>query len=74
MNETILNLNGISEQFSEIFYKNNDDDIKIDLIHFSGELSNGNLEQYNIIKMFEALMGYCGNKKINLNKYFVLNC
>ena len=46
----------------------------MDLIHFSEKITNGDLDSYNIYKMFIALMSYCGNsEKINLNKYFSLN-
>lgn len=72
MNEAYLDLNSISKQFSSKYFDDRIEDIKIDLIHYSDELNRGNLEQYNIIKMFEALMGYCGRKNIDLNKYFVL--
>ena len=72
--ETRIDLDGIAKQFSKKYFENSDPNIKMDLIYFSEKITNGDLDSYNIYKMFIALMSYCGNsEKINLNKYFSLN-
>ncbi len=72
--ETRIDLDGIAKQFSKKYFENSDPNIKMDLIHFSEKITNGDLDSYNIYKMFIALMSYCGNnEKIHLNKYFSLN-
>ena len=74
MTETRIDLDGIAKQFSEKYFENSDPNIKMDLMYFSEKITNGDLDSYNIYKMFIALMSYCGNsEKINLNKYFSLN-
>ena len=68
-----IDFNGIAMQFAQRYFNNNIDDIKIELMHWSEQINNGNYDSYNIIKMFISLMGYIGsNEKINLNKYFSL--
>ena len=72
--DTRIDLDGIAKQFSEKYFNNNDPNIKMDLIHYAEKINEGDLDTYNIYKMFIALMSYCGNsEKINLNKYFILN-
>lgn len=70
--ETRIDLNGISKQFAETFFNNMKEDIEIDLFYFSDKIANGDFNSYNMIKLFKALFSYCGNRNIDLNKYFAL--
>lgn len=68
----IININSICDSFKTKYYDNNIDDILYDLFDFTEKLKSDKIETYDIIKGFKSILAYCGNKQIDLNKFFKL--
>lgn len=69
----LINLNQISKTFGEKYYDNKIDDIIYDIIDFNKKLrSNEELGDYDAIKMFKAIIAYCGVKHVDINKFIKL--
>lgn len=71
--QKVININSICKTFSDKYYSNNQDDILYDIFEFTKKLrSEDKLETYDIIKGFKAILAYCGNKQVDLNRFFKL--
>lgn len=70
----LINLNHISKEFAEKYYNNQEEDIVYDILDFTRKIrQNEEIDEYQTIKMLKAIMGYCGIKNVNINKYFKLS-
>lgn len=69
----IINLNNASAQFAEKYYNNSEEDIIYDILNFAKNIRESqNLDDYNILKAFKAIMSYCGIKHVDINKFIKL--
>jgi len=69
----LINLNQISKSFGENYYKNNMDDIIYDIMDFNRKLrASEEMTDFDAIKVFKAIISYCGVKHVDLNKFIKL--
>jgi len=69
----LINLNQISKSFGENYYKNNMDDIIYDIMDFNRKLrASEEMTDFDAIKVFKAIISYCGVKYVDLNKFIKL--
>ena len=69
----LININQISKTFAEKYYNNSFDDVIYDIMDFNRKLrSPDEMDDYDAIKVFKAIMSYCGIKHVDLNKFIKL--
>lgn len=71
--QKVININSICKSFSDKYYNNNIDYILYDIYEFAKKLrSEDEMETYDRIKGFKSILAYCGNKQVDLNRFFKL--
>ena len=76
---TCINLDHVCKEFSNKIYQNCEEDILNDMFDTMKKISIirkenfTNDDNYLFVKLLKSIFAYCGEKNIDLNKYFSLS-